>query len=73
MRRFSTVFFFKPEHLDLDYAKLLFFGSFYLELGLYAFQYHVFLSDVSFKGIQAVLACNVTFHAFYALVILGLR
>jgi hypothetical protein len=32
-----------------------------------------FLSDVSFKGIQAVSACNDMFHAFYALVILGLR
>lgn len=36
--------FFLSEHLDLDYAKL--FVVFLFKLGLCAFQYHVFLSDV---------------------------
>jgi hypothetical protein len=35
---------FLSEHLDFDYAKL--FVIFLFELGLCAFQYHVFLSDV---------------------------
>jgi hypothetical protein len=42
------------------------------ELGLCAFQYHVFLSDVRSRESKPS-ACNVTFHAFNALVLfLGL-